>query len=245
MMNCTEFKKWLAATGGPRQKNETRADQHMDGCQACRNLYRMDAYAESQLRSILTQKAPAADFFPQLEADIMRMGRRSAESPTLRRRFSRRIPAAALAALLLWVVINPFASAPITMNQVERFVAAEHLRTDVEMDVRFDNSQRFHPWLSGTFDHNVAVPDLKEMGLFIKGGRVCNLAGRKAVFLVCERSGKKASLLIINSSEVGFNLSPDKSYHISDRNLKIEMWKYEAFIYVKVTGVPPSSENVV
>lgn len=242
MMDCTEFKNWLVTTGFPRRKNQTRADRHMNGCQHCRDLYMLDSFAESQVRDTLTQKAPAADFFPELEAKINRMEKPSAVSPVSSGWVRRRLPAVALVALLLVVVLNPFATSPITLNQVERIVAAEHSITDVQMDVRFENSQGFSPWLSNTFDYAVVLPDLKQMGLSPKGGKVCDIAGRKSVYLVCERSGKKTSLFIIDASEVEFTLSSDKRYRISDRTLEIEMWQQNGLIYVTVSSI--ASKNV-
>ncbi len=235
-MDCQQFEKWLAASEATGSRDKAGAEEHLAACRDCRRLWDLDTQAESQLRSLFAAVDPPDHLWARIEAGIAAKTPSAEAVPTPPRRWVWRIPAVALAGLLLIVGVQLFHHPPITLSQVAYFAVNEHFKPNLALDVRSDQGQRYQPWFASTFDFPVVLPNLDHLGLVLKGARACNVEGKQVVYLICNKSGEKTSLFIFNAADVALDFSAEKRYRVTDRSLQIDLWRENDLIYVKASA---------
>ena len=234
MMNCHDFKKWIAVQGSSDEQQNMFATAHIRHCEVCNQLFKMDAFFED----ILKEEMKATEPPPNLIANL----RRKIESDKIQRShqtkwFSWKIyaPAFAMATLLLIIVMNPFSGQLRSIDEVVAHSITNHLDTKLTMAFRAGEVTDAGLWFSESLGFPVKLPDLKRLGLTLLGGRNCILGRIDAAYLFYKAKEKRVSLFIINESDLDFTLTDGSTYNIVEKGFSITIWKEGKMVYSMVT----------
>ena len=174
MMNCHDFKKWVATQGSSDQKQNMFAIEHIRHCEACNQIFKMDAFFEDILKQEMTATEPP----PNLVANL----RKKIESDKIQRKhhpkwFNWKIlaPALSMAALLLIMVMNPFSVRLRGIDDVVSHSITNHMNTGMTLAFRAGEGTDAGVWFSEILGFPVKLPDLERLGLTMLGGRKCTL----------------------------------------------------------------------
>jgi hypothetical protein len=78
------------------------------------------------------------------------------------------------------------------------------------------------------------LPDLKNLGLNLRGGRKCTLGKIEAAFIFCESKGKLASLFVINQNDVAVSFDRERKYIVEEGDIKVTLWEESGLVYAMV-----------
>jgi anti-sigma factor RsiW len=170
---------------------------HIQVCQTCKTLYQTDMALDAILKNGMQTVFPPSG--------LITRARRSIESESRPRLFKfprvswkTVVPALALAALVLVMLLNPFSGHLQTVDEVVALSIANHLDTSMEMAFRAGEIADVGQWFTQRLGYAVRLPDLKRLGLNLLGGRKCASGKIDAALLFCNSKGKRASLFVIN-----------------------------------------------
>lgn len=242
MMTCEQFKTWLAASNTDDRQSTQTAHQHTETCESCRQLLAVDTHLEMRMQEAFQTVDPP----PGLTA---RIRRKVQPQPEPRQRWLGKIvmPALAMSAVLILLLINPFNGRLDSMDDLRSFAVANHMDAGVSMDFTAAQVQDVVGWFKERLDFAVALPDLDKLGLTLLGGRKCFLDKKAAAYLFCKSKGQKASLFLVEPDDLRIQVHPDQTYFIQGNGQTVRIWLEGGVVCVLVqdNGSPDSPQPFV
>ncbi len=230
-MNCDKFKEWLINQEQYDQKISQAAKDHTVECVACRKLYTADSMVEDQLIKGLKKVDPPDKLFEKIEMNINSEARRNSNRNLWGAWKKIAIPMAAAAMLLFF--LNPFGTEFKSLEEISKMAVNDHLSKPlmtfsagevVDVPAWFENKVRF----------KVVLPDVKVQGLKFTGGRKCHLGKNDVAYLFYEKDGKRVSLFIVDSNDIGFDMEKKGEYLLVVQKCKVNVWKDADLLYAMV-----------
>lgn len=233
MINCQEFKQWLIRQDSADENASRRMGRHLQACKSCKALYQTDMRLEAVLKKGIQRVEPPAGLISRARRRI------ESESRPKQFKFPRvswktMVPALSMAALVLVMMLNPFSGQLQTVDEVVTHSISNHLDTGMKMAFRAGEVSDVEQWFTRRLGYAVELPDLKQLGLNLLGGRECALGKINAALLFCNSKGKRASLFVINPNDVDLKFDNRRKYTVEDGDLKITLWKETGMVYAMV-----------
>jgi anti-sigma factor RsiW len=233
MVNCQEFKQWLINQDSADEIAFRKVKDHIQDCQTCEELYQTDMALDARLKNGMQTVEPPPGLIVRVRNKI--------ESESLPRlfRFPRlswktAVPALSVAALVLVMLLNPFSGHLQTVDEVVALSMANHLDTSMEMAFRAGEVTDVGQWFTHRLGYAVRLPDLKQLGLNLMGGRECAFGKIQVALLFCNSKGKRASLFMINQNDVGLRFNKKRKYIVEEGDFKVTLWKESGIVYAMV-----------
>ena len=233
MMNCQEFKHWLINQDATAEYTSRQAKDHIQICQTCEKLYQNDLTLDATLRKGMQTVEP-----PQ---GLVARARQKIESESrpgpfrfLSVSWKTMVPAFAMAALVLVVLLNPFSGQLQTVDEMVALSLANHLDTGMEMAFRAGEVSDVGQWFTRRLAYAVRLPDLKRLGLSLLGGRECAFGKIDAALVFCKSKGKRVSLFAINENDVDLRFDKQRTYTVEEGEYKVKLWKASGMVYAMV-----------
>ncbi|MCP4353458.1 MAG: hypothetical protein GY795_49040 [Desulfobacterales bacterium] len=228
-MNCYEFKEWLCNKDLSDDARSAEAERHTDICETCNKLHIMDCMLDEQIRKDLKAIPPPRRLLDRIEMDV---GSVAEDKFFAYFTWKKLVPALAMAAMIL-LFFYPFAGKIRSMEEMGALATNDHL-ADLSMSFRSDEVRNIPAWFEDRVGFRITVPDMEKQGFRLTGGRKCKLAKQDVAYLFYEKSGKKISLFIFESDDLGFNIEEKGTYHLSEKGCEIKVWKEQNQVFVMV-----------
>jgi len=228
-MICHDFKDWLINRDMLDERIEGTAREHLEICERCRKLYRMDSRVEAQLAHGLREIDVPDGLYSRIEMDIQSATK---DKPALHLTWKILAPAVAMAALVL-LIFNPFAGKFRGVEEIALLAVEDHLR-DLTMTVKAEQVTDITGWFEERLGYKISIPDLGSQGFQFVGGRKCRLGGKDVGYLLYEKNGERASLFIIQDRDLNFRMEAAGTYNLTLKECHVKIWKQEKQVYALV-----------
>jgi anti-sigma factor RsiW len=233
MPNCQEFKQWLTNQNSADEMTFRQMENHIQICQTCEKLYHSDMALDTILKNGIQAVEPPPGLIARARNKI------ESESRPRPYRFlglswKTAVPVLSMAALVLVILLNPFSGHLQTVDEVVAYSIANHLDTNMDMAFQAGEVRDVGQWFSQRLGYNVRLPDLKNLGLNLRGGRKCTLGKIEAAFIFCESKGKLASLFVINQNDVAVSFDRERKYIVEEGDIKVTLWEESGLVYAMV-----------
>jgi anti-sigma factor RsiW len=195
-MTCQEFQLHRAAyVDGELGVDETlAAEAHVRECPRCRGL----AEQERRFR-LLLRRQPRESAPPEFRARLLARGRQAARRRRRRAWLIAVTPMVAAAALLLAVLLPGFRVSP---SFIPDLVAAHIAYAEIERPVEFasDDRGQVAAWFQDRAGLRVVVPDYTPAGIRLVGGRIAEVRGRRAAYVLYKKGHALLSVFVVPAS---------------------------------------------
>ena len=188
MANCQEFKQWLTNQDSADENTFRQMENHIQICQTCEKLYHSDMALDTILKNEIQAVEPPPGLITRARNKI------ESESRPRPHRFlgfscKTAVPALSMAALVLVILLNPFSGHLQTVDEVVAYSISNHLDSSMEMAFQAGEVRDVGQWFSQRLGYTVRMPNLKKLGLNLRGGRKCTLEKfRPHIFSVNQRA---------------------------------------------------------
>ena len=233
MVNCQEFKQWLNKQDLTDENAFARVKDHFQVCRSCEELYQSDMALDAVIKKGLQATDPPPGIIARARNKIESESRPNTFS-FLTGTWKTAVPALAIAALVLVMLLNPFSGNLQTVEEVFARSIANHLDTSLDMTFRTGEVNDVGLWFNQRLGYTVRLPDLQKLGLDLLGGRKCALGKTDAAFLFCNSKDKRVSLFVINQNDVGLRFDGDRKYTVEQGELKVTVWQDAGMVYAMV-----------
>jgi anti-sigma factor RsiW len=230
-MDCRDLKNWIASKDLFDERVFTDAEKHLEHCEKCRRIHTMDTLIEDGIKIGLQPVAVPRGLLNRVETELFADTEERAWSLA---RWFKFVPALAVAALIVIIVLQPFSGQIKSLDQMGTYALANHLSVETNMAVSTTEAGVAARWFTQQLGYAVKVPDLRSYGLTLLGGRLCSLGEEKAAYLLCRKNGKKVSLFIVTADALGFHLVDQRIYGIQEKEHDIKIWKDGKLVRVTV-----------
>lgn len=88
--------------------------------------------------------------------------------------------------------------------------------------------------MSQKLKFNVAIPDFKDRGYKLLGGRLCVLGDCNIAYLFYERQNKICSLAIMDYENLDFKMADGSSFSNDIKGCHTDIWKEKGQVYAMV-----------
>lgn len=230
MMDCNEFRKWLADVESSGDDPDERAAGHMADCPRCERLFLLDSRLEGMLREGLKKSAAPEKLMGRLETNLKAAGTGGRSSLSVWRNLLRptlktAVPTmAAFAVLLLFFILKPGGGGLGSLEEVGALAVRSHM-SGLAMTFHASEVGDVPGWFRERLGYPVAVPDLADQGYRLTGGRKCKLGDCDAAYLFYEKGGRKASLFIVASGDLDFPMGTGGNYTMSKEGCSVRIWR--------------------
>ncbi len=232
-MDCHDFKEWLLSRDGGDADMTRQAWAHRRDCPSCDRLYRADEGVEQALvAGIQAAKAPdglAARARARASGSVepIPVGR----SPWFRRGLA---PAVVFVMMVVVLVWNPFTNPLDSLDAIGNFALANHIRTDLPMAFKAAQTPDPQAWFLERLNYRIVLPNFRERGYILRGGRECTIGPHKAAYLLYDDHGQPVSLFIIPASKVKMALPEDRRYRIEAPGHHLDLWQALGMVCILV-----------
>lgn len=227
---------------------------HLESCAACRRALDAEREVRDLVRSRREDlmKRPAPDLRPRVLAAV-----RAAHAQGLRANATPRPRLAlyAVAASIALVALGWFYgrhAGTATPGTVVAELVNEHIRCmmkrEAALDVTTGDVDSLRGWFRGRLDANVEVPDFRDQGLDVAGGRLCYLLDRRAAYVMYRAEG--AHLVCMFVLDAG-GLADETSEGGSDtlpgvvltawKGYTVAVWQDRGLLHALVSDVPAAT----
>ncbi len=147
--------------------------------------------------------------------------------------------AALFGALLVFFIIQQ----PFKTNSLRSEIFNAHINSLVDnnlIEVKSNDKHTVRPWFAGKIKFSPYVPDLKEYGFILLGGRVDYLQDKKVAVLIYLRDKHKINVFI--SPNTSKTTAQSRQWHFNGYN--IIYWSDETFTYSAVSDLSTHSLEI-
>jgi len=217
-LSCQETQRLLHAhvDGELDLQQSTEMEQHLQECAVC-----AQAYADLQtLRQAIRERAPYFETPASLHQRIrssVGLPSSTVSRPWLPLRGLAVAASLAFISLIVWSLLR-VGSDRLSLPDV---VVASYVRSEMlpghRVDVESSNQHTVKPWFAGKIDFAPSVPDLKDQGFDLIGGRLDYLDKKAVAALVYQRRKHRINLFVWPASpgmEAAAKASSLQGYHL-------------------------------
>lgn len=230
-MMCKEFEHWLLSRDGRGNDENPEAMSHMAGCQRCHDLYRVDQGLEKSIESAFLQKDLPKGLVDQIDMTIDHAGQKPWLTPF------RAASLAAGFALVLVMAFMAFFNKPFqyqNLQQLSETAIDRHLKGNTTLSFTAEEIETAVVKLNKELKFNVIVPDLKDQGYALLGGRLCVLDKCKIAYLIYEKKNKTCSLFIMDYDHLAFKMADGSRFSNDVKGCHTDIWKEKGQVYAMV-----------
>ena len=235
-MRCEEYKQGLDAyIDAELPPQEMRAvDVHLKTCELCAAEVRLQDRLKREVRMAGKAYAPSLDFRRRVEAAIAPQKKAN--------RFSLWVPSLAMAAVLLIAALfgwNQFRSRSdaALAELVDMHVAT--LASASPVDVVSTDRHTVKPWFQGKLPFTFNLPELKDTGFTLAGGRISYIQQQPAAQLLFQVRQHKISVFIQQERGSGITREGTQSA------FTVRSWKNAGLQYWLVTDASPQDAEAL
>lgn len=244
-MDCETFKTWLVNQHSNHNPDPHDARAHMAVCPQCYKLWQSDTVLESQLqRSFSTIDVPE-NFTARMRAAIEQSVSPPPPSPPSVPWWKWLTPSLAAAAALIFFVFNPLAGQLSSMDAIGAYALINHQHPEQPLGVASSQMNVVGQWFNARMPFQITVPDLRQRGYALKGGRPCKLGKTKAVYLDYDDQGERVSAFVLPARDVAFAITEGRHYQMKDAMHLVELWQEKDVVCVIVRKSPPTTDSGV
>jgi anti-sigma factor RsiW len=239
-MECDQYKAklnpYLDAELSP--EDSRGVESHLQACESCLAEMQAQRRLKRELRMAGKRYAPRLEFRRRLEAKII--------PPQKSRWFTGWVPSLALASLALlvafggWNQLRHRQASPITAELTDMHTAT--LASANRVDVLSTDRHTVKPWFQGRIPFTFNLPELKDSGFTLLGGRVSYLQQQPAAHLLFEIRKHEISVFIQQDQpERNADFRVDENYN----GFTIRGWKTAGLRYFLVTDASPQDADAL
>lgn len=244
-MDCATFKAWLVSPHSDHDPDPHDALAHTAVCPECRKLWQTDTVLERQLQGSFS----TTDVPENLTARMRTALAQSPSPPPLSRIsvpwWKWLTPALAATAALLFLVFNPLTGKLSSMDAIGKYALINHEYPEEPLGVTSSQMDVVGKWFNDRMPFQITVPDLRQRGYALKGGRPCTLGRTKAVYLVYDDQGERVSTFVVPSQDVAFAMTKGRHYQMKDATHLVEFWRENDVVCVLVRKSPEATATDV
>lgn len=230
-MNCKDFQHWLSTKQGAADKENPDALDHLKNCDICKNLYTIDAILEKNIEAAFVQQEIPKGLFDRIELTLDHAKKPTIVTP-------RRIAGLAAGFAVIFVLVfMVFFNKPFryqTLHQLSENAVATHLKGDMRLSFTADEIEPAVVMLSKELKFNVILPDLKDQGYVLLGGRLCILDKCKIAYLFYAKQDKTCSLFIMDYDHLDFQMAEGSRFSNDIKGCHTDIWKEKGQVYAMV-----------
>ena len=232
-MECHDFKQWLLRRDACDAETSRRAREHRETCPPCGRLYSADEGLEKAL-SAGVQAAEAPSGMVQRARALA--GEKNAKPVRRRPAWLGKAlaPALAVGLMLVFVIWNPFTNPLTSLDALSNYALANHTRQDMTMAFRADETPDPQNWFSVRLNFRIALPNLRDRGYVLRGGRECTIGPHKAAYLFYDDHGHPVSVFIIPAAKVKTALQENRRYRIDAPAHRVDLWQTKGMVCILV-----------
>lgn len=196
-MDCREIAPYLEPYGDGELNADERlaVEAHLAGCLACQ-----EQIGQHRRCRLLLRRQPRESAPPELRARVVRRIRATAAGQAMRRGL---IPVAAGALLALagaWAGLSHLGGGTSRPSTLVADLVATHVAYS-QIDAPVEMASRDAPLVAGWFRERmglrVTVPDYSPAGIHLLGGRIAEMRGRPAAYLLYEKGHILISVFMV------------------------------------------------
>lgn len=231
-MDCLQFCRWLESRDTHDVSVADKAMKHAASCSQCQKKLHVDEHLDA-----LLFKAMAKEPLPpglQAKVDLSLEATAAKRAPGFLGLYA---ALAAVAAVMVLLVLPFWPGAPVihSMDEMGRYVIADHSgHGDDLLTIR--HLDKLGSFANLGVDYQTIRRQLPPSLVFV-GARICPLGECQAFHLVFHDGGRRVSLYLVESEDVGFPLSGDTRYSISDGQQTVQLWKLGGYVYALIAGI--------
>ena len=240
-MDCETFKTWLANPHSERDPHLHDVMAHVTVCRDCHKLWQTDTVLEKQVRGSFSTTEVPENFTARMRAAIEQS---IAPSPPPRPKVSWwkwLTPSLAATAALVFFVFNPLSGQLSSMDAIGAYALINHQHPEQPLDVASSQMDVVGQWFNDRMPFQVTVPDLRQRGYALKGGRPCTLGKTKAAYLVYDDKGQRVSTFVLPARDVTFAITEGRHYQMKDATHLVEIWQEKDVVCVIVRKTPTAT----
>ncbi len=241
-MDCKGFKRWLVFRDDCGEDTSHEAQDHRENCPGCDRLYVTDEGLEQALSAGIRPAHTPSGLARQARALTEAEARhpKTGWAVWLRQGLA---PALALGVVVVFVIWNPLTHPLSSLETIGNYALANHSRADMTMAFTVDETPDPQDWFFKRLNFRVTMPDFRERGLTLRGGRECTIGPKKAAYLYYDDNGQRVSVFVMPARQINIPLQADRRYRIDAPRHQVELWKMNALVCILVQDRPavPSS----
>jgi anti-sigma factor RsiW len=238
-LNCHEATKLLHGyvDGELDMQRNLEIDEHLQECARCAQALADLQALRAKIKSGAPSWQPPPDLSNRIQASLRQAGQSKPRSVVVSPRWLAIAASLVLVALAGWGLIHffPFrADSDVLTGEL----VASHVRSLMPMpghlvDVQSDDQHTVKPWFEGKLDFACPVPDLKEKGFVLVGGRLDYLNDRPVAALVYRRRDHILNVFIWRSAD-----GPEQAVQAVTRsNYHLRHWKQGGLTYWVISNL--------
>ena len=236
-MNCAEWQNWLQmyVDGACAPAEAQRVEAHLLGCAACAASAMERMNAKHALRAAALRYTPSADFHLRIEKTVQR-GR--ARWPWFRPSGFLWLPqlAAATAALVLIVASAALWTRHVRNEQALAELVDMHITTlasAAPVDVVSTDRHTAKPWFQGKLPFTFNLPELKDSGYKLLGGKLVYVRHSPGAQLLFELRKHQMSVFIVQQ-QPGNAFEGSGAQTLRERGFSAEGWNQAGLHYTVI-----------
>jgi hypothetical protein len=237
-MECKEFHHWLENRDIKNEQESLGIMAHRSKCTDCHKLYTLDTKAEQGICLAFAQKKLPRNLVHRIDAYFEM-------APSFFNRFKGKIYTTTMkhSAWLLGIMVLAIMTAGMlilrppsfkNIEQISEQAVREHLKGDRQISFDSATLHQALDMFKKELKFNVLLPDLKALGCFLVGGRLCTLGKCRAAYFVIERGGKKGSLFIMDMDYLDYKIADKSRFSTNIKGCATQVWKENGQVYAMV-----------
>lgn len=231
-MICKDFQNWLLARDVLTDKKDDDVLDHLQACHHCKHLYTIDTGLEKGIQTAFSQQEIPNSLYDQIELTLDHT-----KNPVKDTKKKATGLVASVALIVSIVVFMIFFNRPFqyqNLQQLSEKAVGMHLKGNTDMSFTAHEIKQAAAMLSKELKFNVIIPDLKDQGYGLIGGRLCILGKCKIAYLFYEKQNKVSSLVIMDYAHLAFEMADGSKFSNDIKGVHTDIWKEKGQVYAMV-----------
>jgi anti-sigma factor RsiW len=230
-MNCKDFQDWLLTRDVLTDRENPEILDHVETCETCRKFYHIDENLEDTIGLACRPVEVPKGLYDQIELTI--------DHAKIPARLTKRHFAgfAAGIALVFAMAAMAFFNKPFqyeNLQQLSESAVVRHLDGNTAMSFTADEVEASVAMLSRELKFNVIIPDLRNQGYVLLGGRLCVLGKCRIAYLFYEKQNKTCSMFIMDYENLDFEMADGSRFSNEIKGCHTDIWKEKGQVYAMV-----------